>query len=144
MTYGRKVTFGTSPSGSFFFALQGPKDVSVNWYIGSVYLAKVSNVSGTAPTINTSNGSVTLASKGTSTSNYSQIALGTVYHTLSLNGKTADIVIGPEQMPNQLISTDASAQGYVANISIGSGIGPGTSCSNGTSATVTYSASHTA
>jgi len=144
MTYGRKVTFGTSPSSSFFFALQGSKSVSVNWYIGSVYLAKVTNVTGTSPTISTTNGSVTLDSKGTTVSDYSQIALGTIYHTLTLNGKTADIVIGPEQMPNQLISTDASAQGYVANISIGSGIGPGTSCSNGTSATVTYSASHTA
>lgn len=144
MTYGRKVTFGTSPSTSFYFALIGPKDVSVNWYIGSVYLAKVTDVTGTGPAINTTNGSVTLDSKGTAISDYSQIPLGTIYHTLTLNGKTADIVIGPEQMPNHRISTDASAQGYVANISIGSGIGPGTSCSNGTSATVTYSASHTA
>lgn len=143
MTYGRKVTFGTSPSTSFYFALIGPTDVSVNWYIGSVYLAKVSNVSGTSPTINTTNGSVTLDSKGTTVSDYSQIPLGTVYHTLTLNGKTADIVIGPEQMPNARISTDASAQNFVSSVSVGSGLGPGT-CSNGTSATVTYSASHTA
>lgn len=107
-------------------------------------MARVSNVSASTPTINTSTGAVTLATKGTTASDINITNYGAVQMTVTMNGKTGKYVLYPEQAKNEIIDTNYNPTGYTADISIGSGIGPGTNGNTGTSATVTYSAYHTA
>lgn len=162
-TYSYQVYFGTSPSSSFFFYLDGAVGSSsapVTWWVANAFLAKVSSVSASSPTVNTSTGAVTLGSLGKTTQVASTAEYGAMCATITMNGKTSKVVIAPTQQANSVGSyydngswsnwTDTGNPYYVGSEWEGSSTDYWASCSIGTgltaaktSATVSASAGHT-
>lgn len=91
-----------------------------------------------------STGAITYPSKGTAVSDTKTGDYGGTTFYIVANGKNCFYTLTAYQAKNERISTNSSPSNYTAEISIGSGIGPGTSGTSGTSATVTYRAYHTA
>lgn len=103
-TYSIQVYFGTSNSSAFFIYLSGTAGTSsspVNWYVANAKICKVSNVSATTPTFNTSTGVINVGTRGT-TQGVTGIADGyaSVVATITANGQTAKVVAAPSQQAN--------------------------------------------
>ena len=108
-TYSFQVKFGTKPSSSFYFYLNGAYGTSsspVVWWLASAHLYKVSNVSASSPTFSTTTGAFTLASRGTTKAATEVNANSVAKATITLNGKTTTIVSGPTQLENAITKTD--------------------------------------
>lgn len=129
-TYSIEVYFGTSNSSAFFCSLVGTAGSSsspVTWWIANSKICKISNVSATAPTINTTTGAVTLASRGTTTGATGVVdTYGAILGTITMNGKTGKFVAAPSQQANAVTKIEAA----VANTDTSSChwyVSPGTS-----------------
>lgn len=89
-------------------------------------------------------GVITYASKGTTVSDTACGDYGGTTFYVVANGKNCYYTLTAYQAENRKTNSNYSPSNYTAEISIGSGIGPGMSGTSGTSATVTYRAYHTA
>ena len=129
-TYSVEVYFGTSNSTAFFCSLVGTAGTSsapVTWWIANSKICKISNVSASKPTINTTTGAVTLESRGTTTGNTGVVdTYGAVLGTITMNGKTGKFVAAPSQQANAVTKIEAA----VADVNVSSChwyVKPGTS-----------------
>lgn len=111
-TYSVEVYFGTSNSTAFFCSLIGTAGTSskpVTWWIANSKICKISNVSASKPTINTTTGAVTLESRGTTTGGIGVVdTYGAVLGTITMNGKTGKFVAAPSQQANAVTKIEAA------------------------------------
>lgn len=103
-TYSIQVYFGTSNSSAFFIYLSGTAGTSsspVNWYVANAKICKVSNVSATTPTFNTSTGIINVGTRGT-TQGVTGIAdsYASLVAVITANGQSSKVVLAPSQQAN--------------------------------------------
>lgn len=95
--------FGTNPSNTFFFYVNGPTGsdtTSVDLYVTNLQTCKVSNVTPSGATLNTSTGAITLPSLGITETTLGVRTYGAGYLIAVANGVVTHLVYSPWQQAN--------------------------------------------